>query len=192
MPISRKCWMRVKDIFLIWPSSTYCTENNACGFFDAQMTSKLFMRRVGDIGHGAHRPAILRAHIEKALVIDRADHLPVTQICRDLSFPHCWNTKGYADTRPAPVEPHDQPGAFGRSPVMARVHTERPVIAGKARPDGLFKHEAGVPHQRGVAENPKIATCAVQAKHPDRATPWLEASHHAVKRRAKHKIFPPH
>jgi hypothetical protein len=59
-------------------------------------------------------------------------------------------------TGTAAVETEHQAGPFGRAAMHEGINAQRPVRPGQARFDTLAKIEAGPPHQRAIAEDPKI------------------------------------
>ena len=69
----------------------------------------------------------------------------------------------------AAVETEHEAGPLGRAAVNERIDAQRPVGAGQAGLDALAEIEAGPPHQRAIAEHPKVF-----GRHVRDRVPWRQ------------------
>ena len=118
--------------------------------------------RVPAVGHVAHRfplaaRAVEQAHLLRRFNIDIRDLLARTEIGKGLVALLGGHTECDAAARAALVEPEHETGMLKRAAMMEGIDAERPVRADQRRRRPLAEGKARLPHQRAVAEHPKLS-----------------------------------
>ena len=138
------------------------------------------MRAVHGEHDGAHGFAGFQENGQFPFEIDAGDELAGAQVVEHLRPGLAGHAERGADAGPAAVQPEHEARPLRRSPMHEGTHAKRAVIAAQPRPDGFRVGEARPPHQRAVAENPKIAHIA----KPYPANPQAGRNSRAIKEKA--------
>src|SRR6185437_11524862 len=113
------------------------------------------MFAVGEIDEGIDRAAVGKMDRPDFLFVDSIIvDLANLQIPPDLVVTFRRQAMGEAATTPAGQQPEDEARLPGRAAVMFGIDAEGAMPTLQARRNRLGRGEAGVPHQRAVAENP--------------------------------------